>query len=129
MSVMRVNIRLKTVILLVFFALILSGTALSVSTSIINRIVEEHCIEHANELANANALTGVRNKRSYYLEIQKLEEKRKKEESDFAIAIIDLNYLKQINDRYGHEMGDLAIRTAIKRWKIPSVMRMRKCTG
>ena len=72
--------------------------------------VEEHCIEHANELANADALTGVRNKRSYDLEIQKLEEKRKKEEIDFAIAIIDLNYLKQINDRYGHEMGDLAIR-------------------
>ena len=80
-------------------------------------------------LANADALTGVRNKRSYDLEIQKLEEKRKKEEIEYAIAIIDLNYLKQINDRYGHEMGDLAIRTATKRWKIPSVMRMRKCTG
>ena len=66
--------------------------------------------DRMNELANADALTGVRNKRSYDLETQKLEEQRKKKDIEFAIAIIDLNYLKQINDRYGHEMGDLAIR-------------------
>lgn len=66
--------------------------------------------DRMNELANADALTGVRNKRSYDLEIQKLEAQRKKTDIDFAIAIIDLNGLKQINDRYGHEMGDLAIR-------------------
>ena len=66
--------------------------------------------ERMNELANADALTGIRNKRSYDLEIRKLEEAVKKRELAFAIAVVDLNGLKQINDRYGHEMGDLAIR-------------------
>ncbi len=59
--------------------------------------------DRMNELANADALTGIRNKRSYDLETQKLGD-------DFALAVVDLNGLKQINDRYGHEMGDAAIR-------------------
>ncbi|MBR5421098.1 MAG: diguanylate cyclase [Lachnospiraceae bacterium] len=62
-----------------------------------------------NEMANKDALTNVRNKRAYDIEAEHLEETVRDGDKDFAIAIVDMNYLKRINDRYGHEMGDMAI--------------------
>lgn len=65
--------------------------------------------EHANELsreANIDALTKLRNKRAYDLAIGRLEQSGE----PFGIAMIDLNNLKLINDNYGHDKGDVALR-------------------
>ena len=55
-------------------------------------------------------LTGIRNKRAYDLTLKDLE----KDHRPFAIAMVDLNDLKLINDKYGHEKGDIAIQTISK---------------
>lgn len=62
------------------------------------------------ELANKDGLTGVRNKVSYDAEVKKID-KNIKEKIPFrlGIAMIDLNYLKIINDEYGHRSGDAAL--------------------
>ena len=69
--------------------------------------------EHAEEMdriANVDALTKVRNKRAYEEKAAQLEKGLEKGEiKDFGIAMVDLNDLKQINDRYGHDKGDIAI--------------------
>ena len=66
--------------------------------------------QRMTELANKDALTGVRNKIAYDEEVRKLNEKiSKKEELHFGIAMVDLNYLKSINDDYGHNSGDSAL--------------------
>ncbi|WP_026651916.1 GGDEF domain-containing protein [Butyrivibrio proteoclasticus] len=67
-------------------------------------------IKAANELAVKDALTGIRNKTGYDNEVIKTE-KRMKDEGfyKFGIAMVDLNYLKFINDTYGHEKGNHAI--------------------
>lgn len=67
-------------------------------------------IKAANELAIKDALTGIRNKTGYDNEVIKLQ-RRMEEEGfyKFGIAMVDLNYLKFINDTYGHEMGNKAI--------------------
>ena len=63
------------------------------------------------ELANTDALTGLRNKTSYDKEMLKIEYEIDTHKIDsFGIAMIDLNFLKKINDTYGHEKGDLAIK-------------------
>lgn len=62
------------------------------------------------ELANKDALTGIRNRTAYEKEIQKLEWELSDGRTEFAIAVIDLNFLKTINDTYGHEQGNLAIK-------------------
>ncbi len=62
------------------------------------------------ELANKDALTGIRNRTAYEKEIQKLEWELADGNTEFAIAVIDLNFLKTINDTYGHEQGNLAIK-------------------
>lgn len=64
-----------------------------------------------NELANKDALTGIRNKTAYDKEIKKLEyELETKKLSAFGIGMVDLNFLKKINDTYGHEQGNIAIK-------------------
>lgn len=66
-------------------------------------------IRAANELANKDALTGIRNKTAYDLEVKRIEDRIRVGENRFGIAIVDLNFLKKINDTYGHEKGNLSI--------------------
>ena len=61
-------------------------------------------------LANKDALTGVRNKTAYDNEVRQLEWRLADGFKDFGIVMIDLNYLKRINDTYGHEQGNFAIK-------------------
>lgn len=65
----------------------------------------EH-VEVLNREASIDSLTGLRNKRAYDLAVADLERVKR----PYAIVMIDLNDLKGINDRYGHEKGDIAIR-------------------
>ena len=66
-------------------------------------ISAEEKVKYMRELANHDALTGVRNKTAYDAAINSITEKK------YGIAIIDLNNLKTINDTYGHEKGNIAI--------------------
>ena len=62
------------------------------------------------ELANKDSLTGVRNKTAYDKEILKLQFMLETSRLEpFGLAMIDLNFLKKINDTYGHEKGNAAI--------------------
>ena len=61
-------------------------------------------------LANQDGLTGVKNKVSYNAEVNRINEMIKNGEyTNFAVVMIDLNYLKDTNDTYGHDTGDVAL--------------------
>ncbi len=61
-------------------------------------------------LANQDGLTGVKNKVSYNAEVNRINEMIKNGEyTNFAVVMIDLNYLKDTNDTYGHDTGDIAL--------------------
>ena len=61
-------------------------------------------------LSRYDALTGIYN-RHYFEELYANLDKRSKRYGEhFCICIMDLNNLKQINDRFGHNAGDLAIK-------------------
>ena len=62
-----------------------------------------------NELAHKDALTGIRNKLGYDKEVQKIEWEIADGLKEFGVAMIDLNFLKRINDTYGHDKGNIAI--------------------
>ena len=64
-------------------------------------------ISSYKELAHTDSLTGVRNKHSYVEMEEQLDEMIRKDEiKEFAVAVFDLNNLKKINDRDGHDAGD-----------------------
>lgn len=62
----------------------------------------------ASELqATTDPLTGLLNRRSLEAELAALQER----DADFAVAFIDLDHFKELNDTYGHETGDRALRS------------------
>ena len=55
-------------------------------------------------MAGVDPLTGLINRQSYYQDIQI------KGDKVTVVVSIDMNYLKQINDNYGHDAGDKALK-------------------
>ncbi len=63
----------------------------------------------ANEMkkiADIDAMTGVANKRAYFERENELNVLIQEGKAEFALTMIDLNGLKEINDNLGHEKGD-----------------------
>ena len=66
-----------------------------------------------HDMATTDALTGVRNKYSYSETEAALNEKIKNREiQKLAVAVCDINGLKQVNDTRGHTAGDQLIKDA-----------------
>ena len=66
------------------------------------------------ELAHKDALTGIKNKTAYSETVSKLDEKIPAGDANFCIIMIDVNYLKRVNDTYGHERGNEYLINACK---------------
>ncbi|MBP5177071.1 MAG: transporter substrate-binding domain-containing protein [Clostridia bacterium] len=76
---------------------------------------EEHLVENLNKRIYVDALTSVKNKGSFYANIQKLQDGiARGEKKKFAIGVFDCDELKKINDKYGHDKGDEYLKTAAK---------------
>ena len=61
-------------------------------------------------LARVDALTGIRNKTAYDQEIRVIEKETAEGNDQYGLMMIDMNGLKTINDLYGHDKGDIAIK-------------------
>lgn len=61
--------------------------------------------------AVTDALTGLYNRRYFEENLEKEVARSKRLNQPFSIIGIDLDFLKKINDTYGHSYGDLAIKT------------------
>ncbi len=67
-------------------------------------------ISYSRKQAFTDPLTGLGNRNAYYEEITKINEAIKEgKKPSFGVTLIDINGLKQINDSFGHEVGDRAI--------------------
>lgn len=67
-----------------------------------------------DELAHTDSLTGVRNKTAYVGMTNKLDLKISDGNANFCIVMIDVNFLKKVNDTYGHERGNEYLINACK---------------
>ncbi len=61
-------------------------------------------------LANFDALTGVCNRDYFFSEIKKIFNGNKDKKKSFAIIMIDIDFFKEINDKYGHACGDKTLK-------------------
>ena len=71
-----------------------------------------HLKEHENLqhlLAYRDSLTGLRNTNSYWAWINDFDKEIGTKEIDFGVLVFDINYLKETNDRYGHDVGNKLI--------------------
>ena len=67
-----------------------------------------------DELAHKDALTGLQNKTAYTEATAALDADIAAGAAQFAIVMIDVNFLKRVNDTYGHERGNEYLINAAK---------------
>ena len=67
-------------------------------------------LEFISQLAYKDGLTGIANRTSYEEHLEKLE----KANTQFCIVMFDINNLKNANDKFGHNQGDILIKGAAK---------------
>ena len=60
-------------------------------------------------LAFRDSLTGLRNTTSYKAWLGDFEKEIQNEKCDFGVMVLDINYLKETNDKYGHDAGNKLI--------------------
>ena len=65
--------------------------------------------DNMEALAYQDALTRVKNVAAYRIEQAAIEDAIQKGHAEFAVVMLDLNYLKETNDRYGHSAGDIVL--------------------
>jgi len=71
-------------------------------------------IEHLEIAAHQDTLTGLYNRR-YLQEISGSNSRILHTWKDIGVIYIDLNKFKHVNDKYGHEVGDVVLRMVSKR--------------
>ena len=81
----------------------------------------EHMIMNLREyknlqhrLAHRDSLTGLRNTTSYKAWVVDFDKKITEGNVSFGVTVFDINYLKEINDTYGHTFGNELIVTVAK---------------
>jgi len=69
------------------------------------RDLQEHVTE-MNDIAYKDALTQVKNKAAYDEKTESLSWDIMTKVAKFGIVMVDVNYLKVVNDKYGHDKGN-----------------------
>ncbi|MBT5933731.1 response regulator [Sulfurimonas sp.] len=64
----------------------------------------------SKETASKDFLTGLYNRRFFFESGIPILEKTKRKSLSIAVATIDIDFFKKINDTYGHDIGDVAIK-------------------
>ena len=70
-------------------------------------------LEKVSDIANTDPLTGVKNHRAYITNEKRILAATNEDHGyEYALVVCDLNDLKYINDKFGHDYGDDYIRSA-----------------
>ena len=62
------------------------------------------------DMANKDFMTGAYNRRYFFDSGNAIFLKAKRKEDSLAVAMLDIDKFKNINDTYGHDVGDIAIK-------------------
>ena len=70
-------------------------------------------IENILDLSNKDFLTGLYNRRYFFMEMDRIFD----ENAEKTICIMDIDHFKKVNDTYGHDGGDVVLRSVAKLFK------------
>lgn len=97
----------------VTYTALIASCILALPASILLAIYSNKLItiqEQLHELATTDPLTGLLNRRAFAYRYERESARYSRTNRPIALLLIDLDYFKLINDRYGHAAGDAALR-------------------
>jgi diguanylate cyclase (GGDEF)-like protein len=68
-------------------------------------------------IALTDPLTGMSNRRAAEERLQKERARTPRDGHGFALALVDLDHFKMVNDRYGHAVGDEVLKAVARRFE------------
>lgn len=66
-------------------------------------------IQKLNVSSHTDFLTGLRNRRCFYLRLDEEESRATRKKTPLCVAMVDVDDFKKVNDIYGHAMGDVIL--------------------
>ncbi|MBA5637978.1 EAL domain-containing protein [Duganella sp. LX20W] len=75
----------------------------------------KHAEQRAHELSTRDALTNLVNRRSLIQQLEHAVASADRNRTQFALLFLDLDKFKEVNDHYGHEVGDELLRQVAAR--------------
>jgi len=96
----------------------------------LTRAISDHrlqdVIDEKDRLASTDGLTGLMNRRAFMEKLRALWGRH----SNIAVAFIDLDHFKPLNDQFGHAMGDEVLKTVARRIdELPMVIATARLGG
>jgi len=64
----------------------------------------------AEQQARTDILTGIYNRRGFFEDAEAIDIKARKDDQPFVFAMIDIDNFKFVNDTWGHDIGDIALK-------------------
>ncbi len=79
------------------------------------------------DLAMVDELTGLKNRRAFFDDAEPAVAAARRRKQPIAVALLDLDFFKDVNDTYGHAVGDLVLKEVARR--ITSTLREEQIVG
>ena len=73
-------------------------------------LAKERSVRIQRDAASTDELTGIPNRRGFFAAAQQLVARQAKKGEPVSVLMFDLDHFKSINDRFGHLVGDEALR-------------------
>ena len=66
--------------------------------------------QRIRDMAHTDGLTGLLNRRAFMGKIDEEFKRLDRENQDFSLLLLDIDFFKKINDEHGHPIGDVALK-------------------
>lgn len=88
------------------------GTLVIFINNLLKRV--DRAIQNERKHSLIDPLTNIYNRRALIINFESLKSNAQRQEYDLALALIDLDDFKKVNDIYGHDKGDQVLKKFVK---------------